>query len=405
MLVSLLLSAHAATAASALPVWKWPAGEVQRFHIETEIVTPRGMRYLAANNIDARAGTVKVRADAACTARPVGKTQVVRCDFAYIEAKGLAWVEDEKDKLDKILAEWSGDLGKSTVEMEMSADGRLRSFDVIGGKERTNSREGYIIEQQRTLLQRVFAGFDLPLTTDEKDWVRGWSQKGSSALMQLQTIGGTAGAFDMKHTQKGTQDGLLLIETTAKATLSAGAAVDASSGSRLVDVRLAGETLFDADRGMMAWRDFTIDGRLMVSAQEAGNGAEYFQMGAIQWVDTFPEPGEVPLSIAATRAPKLPGKAPEAAVPVVAFADLGMQPLFVVGHPDAAKPLELPAVKVKARVVVGADGLPNTIQAFDGFQVLAAPTEEALRAARFPARGAPYAVDLELEWRPEPAAE
>jgi hypothetical protein len=399
MLLSLVLSAAAATP----PVWNWPAGEVQRFHIETEIITPRGMRYYAGNNLDARAGAVKVRADAGCTAKPEGKTNWVICELAYIEILGQEWTPGEQAELDTILKEWMSDLSKARVELEIGKDGRVRTFDLLGGKERVNSRSAYVIETQRALLQRTFAGLDFPITTDEKDWVRGWAQKGSSALLQLQTTGGTAGAFDMKHTYKEDRYGLRVIETSARATLSAGAAVDAESGSRLVEVRLAGETWFDADRGMMMWRDFTLDGRLTVGAQEAGSGAEYFQVGAIQWVQDFPPPGEIPLTIQATRAQRLDGSPPALpdGVALVSFGDLGMQALYVAGHPEPAKFLRLPAVKVRARVFVGADGLPTSIKAFEGFAVLGLPTEEALAAARFPARGGAYAVDVEVEWRPE----
>ncbi|MDP2312168.1 MAG: hypothetical protein Q8P41_04630 [Pseudomonadota bacterium] len=399
MILSLLLSAHAAT----LPVWHWPAGEVQRFHIETEIVSPRGQRYYAANNLDARAGAVKLRADASCIAKPEGKTQVVKCSFAYFDMKGQAWVPDETGKLDAIIAEWSADLGKTTVEMEISSDGRLRAFDTLAGKDRSNKREGYIIEQQRILLQRIFCVFDLPLTTDEKDWVRGWSQKGGSAMMQLQTISGTAGASDIKHVHKGERDGLTVIETTAKGTLSAGSAVDAESGGRLVDVRLAGETLFDTEKGMVIWRDFSMDGQLMVSAQEAGSAAEYFQVAALQWVPEFPAPGEIPLSVAALRAPRLSGTAPASVIPVVPFAELGMDALFVQGLPAAAKPLSLPITKVTARVLINADGVPSSATPFAGFAVLGPPTEQALLGARFPTRAAPYAVDVDVEWRPDAA--
>jgi hypothetical protein len=400
MLLSLVLSA---AAAPPVPAWSWPAGEVQRFHIETEILTPKGMRYYAANNLDARAGAVKVRADAGCTNKPEGKTNWVVCELAYIEVSGQEWAPGEQEKLDKILKEWSADLSKAKVELEIAKDGRVRTFDLLGGKERSNSREGFIIENQRVLLQRTFAAFDLPLTADEKDWVRGWPQKSSSALLQLQTIGGTAGAFDMKHTYKEDRYGLQVIETVAKATLSTGAAVDAESGSRLVEVRLAGESWFDAARGMLMWRDFTIDGRLSVSAQGAGSGAEYYQVGALQWVQDYPAPGEIPLSVQATRAPRLDGSPPPLpeGVALVSFGDLGMQALYIAGHPDVAKPLRLPAVKVRARVFVGADGTPSKIKAFEGFAVLGLPTEEALAGARFPVRGGAYAVDVEVEWRPE----
>lgn len=404
MLLSLLLSAQAASLAPAtLPVWRWPAGEVQRFHIETEIVTPNGLRYYAANNLDARAGAVKLRADASCTARAEGKTQIVKCSFAYIDVKGQAWAADEAVKLDLILAEWTGDLSRTNVELELAPDGRLRAFDILSGKDRSNRREGYIIEAQRTLLQRVFCGFDLPLTTDDKDWIRGWSQKGGSAIMQLQTISGTAGASDIKHTHIGERDGLTVIQTTAKGTLSAGAAIDATSGSRMVDVRLAGESLFDVASGMMIWRDFTLDGRLMVSSQGAGSGAEYYQVAAIQWVDAFPPPGEIPLSVAAMRAPRLAGGAPAhaAGIAVVPFADLGMDPLFVQGLPAAVEPLNLPVTRVSARVLVNADGVPSSVTPYAGFAGLGPATEQALLGARFPARPAPYSVDLEVEWRPK----
>ncbi len=403
MLLALLLSVHANAAESGpLPVWRWPAGEVQRFHIETEIVTPRGQRYLAANNIDARSGAVKLRADTACTATPEGKVQVVRCTFAYVGLQGKPWVPDEAGKLDTILAEWSKDLTGTKVEMEIGPDGRLRAFDTLSGRDRSNKREGYNIEQQRTLLQRVFCMFDLPLTTDQKDWVRGWSQKGDSAIMKLLTITGTAGAVDMKHTHKGERDGLTVIETVAKGTLSAGSAVDATSGGRLVDVRVAGETLFDTTKGMLVWRDFSMDGQLMVSAQEASSAAEYYQVAALQWVPEFPAPGEIPLSIAAMRAPRLSGTAPALAegVALVSFAELGMTPLFVQGLPEAAAPLSLPVTTVSARVSVGADGIPGSVTPWKGFAALGPATEAALLGARFPARPAPYAVDVDVEWRP-----
>jgi hypothetical protein len=278
----------------------------------------------------------------------------------------------------------------------------MREFDMKGGLDRSNAREGAMIESQRVLLQRLFCFFDLPLTTDAKDWVRGWKQKGDSQLMQLQTTYGTAGATDMKHEHAGERYGLTVIATTGHATLSSGAALDAENGSRLVDVRLAGETLFDPGPGTFVWRDFQLDGRLTVSAQEAGSGAEYFQTGAIERVEEFPAPGDIPLTVAALRAPKLtdappPGPAGAALVP---FADLGMAQLFVAGLPAAAQELGLPKSVVSARVVVGADGIPTSVKAWRGYAALATATETALTAAKFPAKGTPYVVDVELEWRP-----
>lgn len=398
MFLSLILSASAGTPP---PAWSWPKGEVQRFHLETDIVTPKGRRYYAAENLDARAGEVKVRADIGCTATPDGKSRVVDCSIAYIEVAGVAWVPEENGKLATILTEWTEDLGKASVEMELAPDGRMKTFDMKGGRDRSTHREGLIIEEQRMLLQRLFCVFDMPITTDEKDWVRGWTQK-ASAVMQLQTITGTSGAADIRHSHTGEKYGLAVIETTGRGTLTVGSAVDQAGSGRLVDVRIAGETYFDTQKGMLMWRDFTLDGRLTVSQQEAGSGAEVFQVGAIQWIPEFPAPGEAPLSIGATYATKLPGNPPALpdGVALVPFSDLGMTALYVQGHPEAAKKLQLPTTKVTARVQVGAGGVPSSAIAFAGYQVLGPATEQALLGAAFPKRDAPYAVDVEVEWRP-----
>jgi hypothetical protein len=402
MLLPLLLSLSAeAATATAIPAWNWPVDQPVRFHVETEIITPRGVRYYASKNTDARAGSVKVRADTSCTAKPEGKVRVITCTFAYVDMKGVPWTPEEGAKLDLVMTEWTGDLARLKVELVQGPDGHVRGFD-IGGMEGSNHRESYILENQRVLMQRLFCAFDLPITTDDKDWVRGWVQKGDVGIMQLQTISGTAGAVNMKHVHDGERNGLTVIETTARATLSAGAAVDAASGARLVDVRMAGETLFDASTGMLEWRDFSVDGQLTVSAQQAGGGAEFFQSLAIQRVDEFPAPGEIPLTVAALHAPKIDvvPPPPPAGVVMVTFGELGMAPLFVAGLPAAAKELGLPKSTVTARVFVGADGVPTSVKAARGYATLAAPTEEALMAARFPVRPAAYAVDVDVEWRP-----
>lgn len=390
-----------AAAASPPPAWNWPKGELQRFHIETDIVSPKGIRYYAAENLDARAGEVKIRGDVGCTAKPEGKTQWLTCSFQFVEVTGIAWAPEEGEKLKSILAEWSENFKTTTVELEIAPDGRLKSLDMKAGRAQKNHREGLILDAQRALLQRYFCVFDLPITTDEKDWIRGWTQK-ASAVMQLQTSSGTSGAADIKHSHMGERYGLAVIETTGRGTLSKGSEVDTSGSGRLIDVRMAGETLFDTQRGMFIWRDYILDGRLVVSQQEAGSGAELYQVTALQWMPEYPMPGEAPLSVGATYATKLPGNPPALAdgVALVPFADLGMQALYVQGHPEAAKKLQLPTTKVTARVQVSAGGVPTAATAFSGYQVLGPGTEQALMGAAFPKRDAAYAVDVEVEWRP-----
>ena len=126
----------------------------------------------------------------------------------------------------------------------------------------------------------------------------------------------------------------------------------------------------------------------------------------MQRIATPGKTGETPLPIGAQRAPRLAGVMPDslkwdADVP---FAELGMDALFVKGLPEAATALQIPTTRVRAKVAVDAEGRVTQAFAYEGFAVLGAPTEEALRLATFPKRSAPYSVDVELEWREAPKA-
>lgn len=404
MLALLLASlAQAAPAPAAAPpaAWSWPTGTPVLYHVETQILTPRTVKYYAANNLDAKAIAVQGGADTTCTAAPEGKNWLVTCDLTWVRIAARAADAAEQQEIDRIFEEWSRDLTGADVTFVHTRDGKLREFDLHRPEQRTR-QEGYVIESQRMVLQRMFAGFDLPLPEKEEDWKRGWTQKGGPAVMQLQVVSGTVGASEIQHTRQADKWGLLTIASSGRGSLSPGGAVD-STGTMIIDVRMSGEALFDAQKGQLVYRDFTLDARRTAASQQTGSNAEFFQASAIQRVDAFTGDGTPPISVAASRAPKIdvPPPAPPEGVAVVPFAELGMQPLFVTGMPEAAKPLDLPTTKVTARVVVGADGKPTSVTATKGYQVLATPTEDALRGAAFPARGAPYAVDVDVEWRPE----
>lgn len=404
-MVPLLLAAtlaQAAPAAEAPPpaAWSWPTGTPVLYHVETQILTPRTVKYYAANNLDAKAIAVQGGADTSCTAAPEGKNWLVTCDLTWIRIAARAAEPKEQEEIDRIFAEWSTELTGADVSFVHTRDGKLREFDLHRPEQHTRL-EGYVIESQRMVLQRMFAGFDLPLPEKDEDWKRGWTQKGGPAVMQLQVVSGTVGASVIEHTRQPDKWGLVSIASNGRGSLSPGGAVD-SSGTMIIDVRVSGESLFDAEKGVLAYRDFTLDGRRTAASQQTGSNVEFFQASALQRVDAFTGDGTPPISIAASRAPKLdaaPPALPEG-VALVPFAELGMQPLFVAGMPEAAKPLDLPLTKVTARVVVGADGKATEVKATKGYEALAAPTEDALRGAAFPARGAAYAVDVDVEWRP-----
>jgi len=391
----LLLSLHAH---AVVPTWTWPTGQPVRYHIETAILTPRGLFLKAKQNTDARASSVQLVVNAECVSTPVGKNFEVLCSLPWVGMSGEGYTDAEADNMERVSAEWSTDLRAARIAMFFSADGRLKEFDLKGLKAE-NSRVRDIQEDQRILLMRAFSLFDFPLATNPDDWKRGWEQKGASPIWNLITQRGTVGAGSFTHKPIGESDGLYSINTDGRAVVSSGDALDASSGGRPVDIRVIGSTQIDVSRGLMAWRDLTIEGRLTASSSEAGSDVEFGQVSAIQLVDAFPPDGAAPPSLAAIRAPKVDNAPPELppGLSLVPFADLGMQALFVPDMPPGAG--DLPTGKMYARVFVGADGAPTSVGVYRGFAALVEPCRLALLGARFPVRGAAYAVDLEVEYR------
>ncbi len=403
-IVTLLLAAHAhaAPAEPAPFAWSWPTTPTH-WHVEAANFTPRGVRYRATDNAEGRAGQVDVRTDVTCTFAPAGKNRAATCTFDWLQLKGGAIVDRDQAGLDIVMKEWSEQLGASTVTFTLTPDGRMKAFDVTS-RERQNLRDGAVIEAQRNLAQRIFCLFDLPVGADGADWKRGWKHKGDNQVLKLQTVSGTAGAAEVKRRRDADRFGLITVIDEGKAILSPGGAVD-SAGTRLIDVTIAGESLLDAADGTLAFRSITLDGRLTASSLATGVDAEFYFIAGMQRLAKPGTPGEAPLPIGAQRAPRLSGAIPDAlSGATVPFASLGMDALFVKGLPDAATALQIPTTKVKARVAVDTEGRVTQVTAYEGFAVLGAPTEEALRLATFPKREGPYTTDVELEWREAPKA-
>ncbi len=392
--LSLVLAAHAGT----VPAWKWPTTPV-RYHLETDLLFPRGVRLKAVENVDARAGQVHLTIDTECVSDPVGKNVELTCTIAYARMTAVPYQPTDAEMLPKVVAEWSAALQGVPVVLFLGADGHLKQFDVKG-RMADNLRIRQIQEMQRIYLLRAFSLFDMPLASDPDDWKRGWEQKGTSYLWSLVTQYGTVGAGSFDHKPLGEVDGLYSLNTSGHAMVAYGESIDAG-GSRLVDIRAAGSVQFDVAKGLMAWRDLTLDGRLTVSTAESGSDVEFGQISAMQMVDAFLPDGAAPLALGAARAPRIDNPPPELPVGVslVPFAELGMQPLFIPEMPDAAKAQNFPTNHVLARVIVGADGVPTSATVYKGYAVLVEHCQQALKGARFTPRPAPYAVDVDIEYR------
>lgn len=393
--LSLVLAAQAGT----VPAWNWPTGQPVRYHLETELLLPRGVGVKAKENVNARAGSLHITVDTECVAKPVGKNREVACTLAFVRFDGAPYLPSETEGLQKVMKEWSTDTTGLKATLFLGGDGHLKEFDVRSAPAE-NLRVREIQEDQRVYLLRAFSILDFPLATEADDWKRGWEQKGTSFIWNLVTQRGTVGVGSFDHKPLGLADGLYSFTNTGHAMVASGESIDAG-GARLVDIRASGSAQFDVTRGLLAWRDLTLDGRLTVSNAESGSDAEFGQISALQLVDSFLPDGAAPPPLAAARAPRIdnpPAELP-AGVALVPFGELGMQPLFVPKLPDAAAAQGFPTSHVFARVFVSAEGVPTAVTVHKGYAILVEHCQQALRGVRFPARPAPYAVDVDVEYR------
>lgn len=268
----------------AVPQWSWTFTEPRLYHAETLITTPRGFRYLAAENLDARAAKLAMRADLQCTGAAQESGGLVDCSFHDLRIDGMAWKQEEQVALDKILDEWEVQLKAATVEMVFTTDGHLSKFD-LKGREGTNQRESEIIEYQRLLLYRLFCLFELPIPEEEKDWTKGWKQKGSPAIFQLMTTKGTAGSSRISHSVSGQDGDDFVIKSEGRAMVSPGSYVEVSSDF-IIDVTYGGDASVDP-AGVLVFRNMVLDGRLSGVASGVGSGEYYAQQGRLQLVEAF----------------------------------------------------------------------------------------------------------------------
>jgi hypothetical protein len=318
----------------------------------------------------------------------------------YLDFKATGVGSSKQADVDPIAAEW-GAYGKTaSITILLGANGHIKDFDV-DDLERKTLRDGVIGDALRGYFMRLFAPLDFPLTDDDRDWVRGWEEKGVGYLLGLPISTQSAGAGTIRHTVEAERLGLIQVFSEGRGTVGAGAAVDASANGGLIDMRVAGAAWIDP-AGILLGRGFSTDGQYIASASNASAGRYINQSAALQRVESFNADHSPPISPVAQRAPQmtLDPPAPPGGVQMVDFATLGMNPLFIEGMPQVAEGYELPRSTVKARAVVGKDGHVESVKAFAGYELLAEHVERGLSTVVFPNKGMMYAVDCEVEVRP-----
>lgn len=398
MLAPLLLLV---SSASALPTFKWTNGEIARYYVDTEIFWAKGLKAAARENLDTRIQDMHLQAEVDCKVTLRGKNAELDCTVPYMHLSASP-DGDTQARVDKVMADWMEFAKPAKIFFTIGADGRMKEFDVNKLPD-ANSREGALSEQMRMFLRVALSPLDITLTTDDKDWIRGWQRKDIAGPLLLPVADSTVGAGTLKILHADDRLGLTHLSTEGRASVAPGGAVDASANGGLIDLRAGGEAWLDATTGQLLFSAYSTDGRFVSSATETGTGAFVSQRSGLQRVAAFDPEHKEPLSVLAQRAPKLGGTAPALAdgTALVEFSSLGMAPLFILGLPDLAVPYEIPKSTVRARVIVGPEGRPTSVTPFEGYEVLSEHVQRALATAKFPVKAAPYAVDVDVEVRPQ----
>jgi hypothetical protein len=310
------LSAWAAESGQPAPalaaeglVWRWE-GENRRFRVETEVVLPTYMWFLADQNRQARVAAWQVGAILDCDqAVPDGKKAwAIECGIVDVALRAAALPGDQAapgrlSVLDPILAELDTKLTGARLQFSLRTDGRVTSVDVEG-LQHTERRIGQMNENLRQVFARLIAGFDLELPKNGSAPSGVWSQR-SSQLMAAPNQVGSLGGSETLHRVYHIVDPQVVIQSSGKGMIApVSAALDAPQN--LYESRVESVAVFDPSKGLLTERIWTVEGTPTASSAiaEGGAGVSYYQHGRLNWI----RPGEPDPSLGASEEVASPGQ-------------------------------------------------------------------------------------------------
>jgi len=298
-------------AAAALLAWPslalatdglaWKVDGPLRYHLDVAVQFPDMMWLIAVQNVEVRIVEIQVGVATTCTVAEAWKAGwELTCTLDDVALRA-APTSSEAGRAVAVLEEWDGLLTGGTVTMELSRDGRVRSFDLdqipLGIEDRrTNS----IREAMRVVLARAFAPFDLQLPKKGDDGGLGtWRQRESTTL-GFPSEAGTVGSSVIEHTITDATGDTVDIATTAHGILGPSTTVSSptssSSGDRianLFEMTLEGKSRFDRVQGHLIARSYKTRGELTASSVDAIGraGYPYTQHARLYWLaDDAPSP-------------------------------------------------------------------------------------------------------------------
>ena len=123
-------------------------------------------------NIDARIVALNLSMDTTCSATALGRGWQLKCGVDDIALSGEA-MAGEAEKLAQILTEFEDVISKASVQIQVRADGHIKSVD-LEGPSKENRRYAYIHEQMRQFMRRAYSPLSVVLPKGGEDPGKDW---------------------------------------------------------------------------------------------------------------------------------------------------------------------------------------------------------------------------------------
>jgi hypothetical protein len=310
------LLAISSTAQAQDLVYHWDEQTPVRYHLQSQISTPKGFRVYGVVNIDARLLGLMTSIDTTCASSPVGKGWKLDCAVDEISLAGVSF-ESEQENLDSILVEFQQLLTGSLIQIEIRADGHVRAVDIEGPPKATK-RQSYMHEQMRQIIRRTVSPLSVQMPKKGKDPGKEWKYRGMHPGFELMSVFGTAGGTRFETvTDSRTETEAFLIgqgrgTVGTNLEMSGGSGSDedgyiyGSSTNPSVSMIVVSQTRFDLVSGLVAYSELHANGESTAQTMNVGGTARYNFEG---WAGRINQDG----SVEALDGPFMPEKpAPEA---------------------------------------------------------------------------------------------
>lgn len=213
LLVSLSAPSFAKGDAWTEAPWRWEAGQVRRFYVESRVRLPTVLELYAEKSVDVAVGEWEDRVLLRCTA--TGHPGEVQCVIEDITLTATA-VDGEHDHLAQILQEMDGDLTGGVIDLKFRPDGRLVAMD-LQNNGLADRRDAKRHDDERNIILRAMAGFDLQLP--DEDITSEWKQS-QSRLADYPSAYGSQNRTTIKHQRAMDEDALMRVDSEGTALVA-----------------------------------------------------------------------------------------------------------------------------------------------------------------------------------------